>query len=93
MEAVLRAGLITVLLTTVFALAAGILVTVVSTLMYGGVRAAWQVAHGWRSVVCPPRDRTADVRLRSGEVTGCSLFGGDAPTCAHPCLLAGAQAK
>ena len=93
MEAVLRAGLIAALVITVFALAATILVSVVGTLLYGGIRATWDVAHGWRSVICPPRDRTADVQLQSGTVVACTLFGDRRPTCAHPCLLTGAHAK
>lgn len=93
MEALLRAGLIAVPVAVVFAFAAAILLTVATTLLFVGVRAAWEAAHGWRSVICPPRDRTAEVRLKSGTLIGCTLFGDRQPTCAHPCLLAGAHAK
>lgn len=88
MEALLRAGLIGGIVFTVFALAITILLAVVGTLLYASIRKAWDVAHGWRSVICPPRDRTAEVRVHSGAVVGCRLFGDRAPTCAHPCLPA-----
>ncbi len=93
MESLLRAGLIGGLVLTVFGLAITILLAVVSTLVYASVRKAWDVAHGWRSVICPPRDRTAEVHIRSGAVVGCTLFGERAPTCAHPCLPVASHAR
>jgi len=92
MEELLRAGLIGILVLTVFGLALSILLGVVTTLVYASARKAWDVAHGWRSVICPPRDRTAEVQIRSGAVVGCRLFGDRTPTCARPCLPAAPRA-
>ena len=79
------AGLVIPILVVVFALAAIILAAVVSSLLYGAAQSAWGVAHGWQSVTCP-RGVRADVQIRAHEVTGCSVYGGAAPTCRRPCL-------
>lgn len=93
MDALLRAGLITLLVVSVFAVAATVLLGVVGTLLYGGIREAWDVAHGWRGVVCPPTDRLADVQIRSRDVVACSVFRGRQPLCSRLCVHAGARAK
>lgn len=93
MAEVIRAGLVTLLVISVFAVAATILLGVVGALLYGGIHEAWDVMHGWRGVVCPPTDRLAGIQVRSRKVVACSVFGGRQPTCANPCVLAGAHAK
>lgn len=86
MEALLRSLFIVALLGVVFPLAWLILAAFATTVLYAGLHAVSDALHGWRSVICPGADRTANVQVRAAKIVACSLLAGGAPTCGHPCL-------
>ena len=79
------AGFVVPVLAIVFGLSVVILAAVVASVLWGAARSAWGVARGWRSVSCP-RGVMADIHMMSGDVTGCTVYSGKAPTCRRPCL-------